>query len=216
MTLRRLCLLALIASILPSAAMAEEDLILRRLRYDPQYEFKILEAAQKSVVVKNNPCPSASFVVDDHPVTLQPLELDDNAQLIAGMWKQSVAMEGCGAKHTLNVWGSVDKATHGMKLQPILPGVTLADPLLQRDAIPYAVTAVRSRQKTCDTGYVYDTRFVSLAGTALPGAKGPPWDEVWTLIYCDIKAEVTLHFIPDSTGTTISVRGSETVITPVQ
>ena len=60
----------------------------------------------------------------------------------------------------------------------------------------------------CDQGGVLDTRFVGLdgqpAGTKpAPGTPPMPWTEVWTLIACSKRADVTMHFTPDPTGTDV-------------
>jgi hypothetical protein len=63
----------------------------------------------------------------------------------------------------------------------------------------------------CGTAYVADTAFIKQDNSALPRAKEPPWRESWTIITCTRKIEVPIQFIPDATGTTISV-GPNTAI----
>ncbi len=60
----------------------------------------------------------------------------------------------------------------------------------------------------CDEGGVVDTRFAGVDGEP-PGTKPPsggilkPWTEIWTLEACGKRAQVTMHFIPDPSGTEI-------------
>jgi hypothetical protein len=209
-------LLSLIIAMACAPAYASEDPILASLMRTTDYEPSMVQAAEKSAVVIQNPCPSAYRELDPYPVVIEKLTLNNEGRLATGQWKQTVLHDGCGAVRKLNVWASVDGQTHRLRLSPVLPGVTLADVTLQKDAVKYAVTALRARKSICETGYVYDTAFVNFTGPALPGSKGPPWDEMWTLIYCDIKAEVIMHFIPDKTGTTIAATGAEVTIIPLQ
>ncbi|WP_428542219.1 hypothetical protein [Rhodopila sp.] len=35
------------------------------------------------------------------------------------------------------------------------------------------------------------------------GGKGAAWTELWTLVSCSATTQVSMHFVPESTGTTI-------------
>ena len=98
---------------------------------------------------------------------------------------------------------------------PLLPGGTHADFVLQKDAVKFAVQALATvpggREANCQIGYVADTEFVERENVTLPGAKGPSWRELWTLASCTQEMLVPIHFIPDSTGTSISA-GPNTAI----
>ena len=99
---------------------------------------------------------------------------------------------------------------------PLLPGTTHADPLLQKDAVTYVVIAAGGSEKDCDANFIEQTEFLKSGGKPLDGAKGSPWDELWTLRGCSHKAQVVVHFIPDRTGTTISTNLSETKFTAIE
>jgi hypothetical protein len=97
----------------------------------------------------------------------------------------------------------------------MLPGTTHAGPVLQRDAVGYAVQVVAAvpggNDPNCKIGYVEDTEFVSQEDTAIQGGKEPPWRELWTLVSCVQKMQVPMAFIPDATGTSISAGPNKAV-----
>ena len=80
----------------------------------------------------------------------------------------------------------------------LLPGTTNTDPLLQRDAITGAYTAIGAiAPKDCDRPMVTDTRL----STKLE--RGMPWSERWSFDLCGAKAEVDMTFTPTAgSGTT--------------
>lgn len=176
----------------------------------------VLDVAKHSTAVLKAPCSSASFNLLNTVVIYKAVQTDGAGGISAGAWKQTVSEEGCGKRKLLNVFVSADPDTSTLKAFPLLPGTTHADVILQRDAIKYAVTAAGGPEKSCDIGYVSDTKFLRTTGTATVGAHNPPWDELWTLVTCTKQAQVIMHFIPDKTGTTIATDQSETTLVPNQ
>jgi len=89
----------------------------------------------------------------------------------------------------------------------MLPGTSIADPILQRDAVPYAMTGMAAiAPKDCKESPAINTKFKSWDSGELPDAKGPgrrPWKEEWTVRLCGVSGVVPIHFVPDATGTTI-------------
>ena len=92
----------------------------------------------------------------------------------------------------------------------LLPGTTIADPLLQRDGIRYATLAAEAngpKPAGCNTVRVVDTAFGAYgtpAPKARPGVDPRSWTENWTVDACGTSTLVKLSFLPDATGTTIS------------
>jgi hypothetical protein len=181
---------------------------------DPDEQKQVLSVAKQSGVVVNNPCPSANFSILDQFVFVQPMVFDSSGRLTQGAWKQSVAEKGCGQNRLLNVLFWRDPNVNSMRAMPLFPGTTRADPILQKDAMPHAAMAAQWPEKDCKSGYMENTEFLKEAGEQLEGARGKPWDELWTLASCTRKARVTLHFIPDKTGTTIHTSLQETKFLP--
>jgi len=179
-----------------------------RLVSDPVEQQHVISAAARSTVLERNPCPGAQFSVEKSITFYNLPTLDDMHRVTSGAWKQVVQEQGCESRRQLNVLVAVEAADK-MAVIPMLPGSTRADPVLQKDAVRYAVQALASvpggREANCDSGYVSDTEFLEEEkAEPLPGSKGRSWRESWTLISCTRKAIVPMRFIPDATGTTIS------------
>jgi hypothetical protein len=195
----RLVLLALLA---PGAAVAQEQTLLERVLVDPTERAHVLAAARRSTVVLNEPCKSATFALADGVVLYRPVTADATGAVDGGAWKQVVREEGCGASRTLNVLAYVPRA-RSLATTPLLPGTTHADPQLQADGARYAVAAAGLPEKNCEIGYIADTGFLRRDEAAPNGGRGRPWTELWTLVSCSGTTQVAMHFMPDSTGTTI-------------
>ena len=191
-------------------ASADDKANFSKMVSDPTEQQQVLKAAKLSGVVVNSPCPSANFTILNQFQIYKPLVFDGSGHPMDGAWKQSVAQKGCGQDRVLNVVFWLDPNTHAVNGRPLFPGTTRSDPTLQKDAMPFAGMAARWPEKDCKTGYVETTEFLAETGTLVEGAKGKPWDELWTLTSCTKVAKVTLHFVPDSTGTTIHSSFQET------
>jgi hypothetical protein len=200
--------------VLSLAARADDQVVIAKLMANPSEQQSVLSAAQRSTVVLQNPCPSAQYNIETKYFPYTPPVLDSAGQITSGAWKQVVEGQGCGTKRVLNVlvWAQEAK---GLSMMPLLPGASRADLALQKDAVKFVVQALATvpggREANCKIGYVADTEFLEQENTILPGAKGPSWRELWTMVSCTQKALVPVHFIPDSTGTSISA-GPNTAI----
>ncbi|MDR3534082.1 MAG: hypothetical protein P4L90_26395 [Rhodopila sp.] len=169
---------------------------------DPGERAHVLDAARRATVVINNPCASATFDLTDVVVVYRPLTVDATGAITGGAWKQVVREEGCGSIRTLNVLAYV-QGPKSLATTPLLPGTTHADPQLQKDGARYAGTAAGLPEKNCGIGYIADTEFLRRDEATPSGGKGPPWTELWTLVSCSGTTQVSMHFVPDNTGTTI-------------
>lgn len=77
----------------------------------------------------------------------------------------------------------------------LLPGATLSDPLLQRDAIRSVTSAVLSvKGAACDKPQITDT-----AVSAAPDRRGA-WGERWSFDLCGTKAEADIAFALSARG----------------
>jgi hypothetical protein len=202
-------------ALLSTQAFADEKSNFNKVVEDPSEQQLVLTAAQQCPVVLQNPCASAKFAHVNQFSFYKPLEFDSSGNITAGAWKQTVSETGCGKERLLRVLVFINHQSKVLKAFPLYPGSTRADPLLQQDAFKFAAIAATSPQeRDCKTIYVADTEFLRVTGEALEGAKGKPWDELWTLAICGKKAQVTMHFIPDKTGTTINTSPQETKFLP--
>lgn len=134
--------------------------------------------------------------------------LQTNAQggIVNGTWTETTPGTACGVKRLYNVFVVIKDGKPG--LYALFPGRSAATPLLQHDATTY-VSIGANAPKGCP---------VDIVNTDLPrGAPASarlPWEEKWTTSACGRHSLVTVHFIPDATGTTINVSPKETVPLP--
>lgn len=177
---------------------------------DPNLRQNIINAASRSTVILQNQCAEAQYRVATAPMVLKPMAFDASGGPVAGILKYPVKEDGCGVTRILNVYVVV-QGPRQVSAIPFLPGSTRADPVLQKNAVQYAVSwAVTKVGKNdeCKVKYFADTEFVEQEKPA-PGAKSAPWRERWTMIQCDKKLIVPLRFIPDATGTQIVAGGPD-------
>jgi hypothetical protein len=138
-----------------------------------------------------------------------PLQFSpDGRRLIAGAWKEQVTVRACGIERLYNVLTNL-RSDGGLQRTNLLLGTTRSDPVLQRDAVVYAMgSATLKAPAGCKSFDVLDTAFLGHdAASQASGAKGRdmrPWRENWTTQACDVETVVLMTFTPDATGTTIA------------
>jgi len=199
--------------------MGDDEIAFDRLLNDTIEQQHVINAARRATVFLQNPCADARFSIENELRRYKPPSFDSSGKIVSGAWRQSVAEQGCGASRILNVMLIV-QGDGKLAVFPLLPGGTHADPLLQHDAVKYAMqslaTALGGLEPNCTVMYVADTEFLAKEMQALPGAKSPPWKELWTLQSRTQKMLVPMQFIPDPTGTTISAGpNSEIQVVPL-
>ncbi len=202
-------LLVLLAGSHASAAPAPPPLppALTQALLTPEHRAALLQAAHAVDGPGMPTCPSASYTTTGEIGILSAVQADAAGHLTAGAWKESVQEAGCGASRLLNALTTV-QPDGTLQTQPLLPGTTITDPRLQQDSVQYAAAGMGEMPSGCDQGGVLDTRFVGVDGqpagiTPAPGSPPMPWTEMWTLIACSKRADVTMHFTPDPTGTDV-------------
>jgi hypothetical protein len=178
---------------------------LDRIMQDNANRQAVIETAREQNQQLPNPCDSATYTETSRTV-LNPPQVDGTGKLIGGSWLQSVIATGCGTRRQLNVL-TLPQHDGALRRIALLPGTTIADPLLQRDAIQYVmVQAHRLIPPDCGQASVVETRFVEFEGTPLSTVHGSavrPWREDWRVEGCGKRVIVPVRFTPDSSGTTI-------------
>ena len=196
------------AVLLPAAGRAADEpevqSALAGVLTGPEHRAALMQAAH---AVDGDRCPAANYTTTGAVGILTPPQTDAAGRLIAGEWKEQIRESGCGADRLLNALTRAGP-DGALETQPLLPGSTIADPLLQQDSVRFAAGAMGGMPPGCDQGAVTDTRFVAVEGQPpgvppLPSDPRRPWTEVWTLQACAKRAQVEMHFKPDATGTDI-------------
>jgi hypothetical protein len=141
-------------------------------------------------------CPAVSFVPEQLVVGTNPPPIfDANGTMVKGSLRQRFRAIGCTAKPLLSVFVIT---APGMPTRTVagLMGATIADPQLQNDAIPQAITAARGLIPRCERLLPIDTRFTGV-DPVTTGAPPTPWTEYWLVAGCGRYVQTALHFTPD-------------------
>jgi hypothetical protein len=158
----------------------------------------VLEAAEQTPAWTHAGCATATFNEAPEIGVYIPVQFNPSGAPVAGEWREGIVATGCGAAITLNVLTKVT-ATATLATGPLLPGGTIADPVLQNAAQSNALLAAGGLPAGCTDAYVANTAFAGYDGK--PPAQ--PWKETWTLDLCGASKTVLMHFVPD--GPAISV-----------
>ena len=198
---------------LNGACAGGEPPALAAVANDQASQQALIETARERNAQLPDACASATFTDTGHLVALSQPRADSTGKLTGGAWQQSVIAAGCGAQRQLNIL-TLAQPDGTLRRISLLPGTTIADPYLQRDAIQYAmIGAARLMARHCHRATIVETRFAEFEGgpvTTVPPARvARPWREDWTVDGCGERAVVPMHFIPDPTGTTIHVSPNE-------
>jgi hypothetical protein len=140
------------------------------------------------------------------PKVYGSIETDANGDIVNAHWKEITEGVACGEKRSYVA--SVTIQNGKSSVYGLFPGQSAAAAALQHDAVQYA-GAGAGAAGTCQ---------VDVLETSLPNGEPStpktPWDEKWTVRACGKRSVITMHFVPDATGTTINVNPKETVTLP--
>jgi hypothetical protein len=85
----------------------------------------------------------------------------------------------------------------------LLPGGTIANPILQSAGQSLAVKTAGGVPAGCADPFISDTAFVGYEESPDQG-QARPWKELWTLQLCGLSRPVLMHFAADATGVGIN------------
>lgn len=130
----------------------------------------------------------------------------------AGAWKETVQATACGKTRVHNIHTMV-RPDGALQRSPMLPGSTIADIMLQRDAAGMVYVSVAAHAgKECPRAqhFIEDTKFLRWDAKPIRNAKAGPdahaWDEEWTASACGKPMLLSVRFTPDATGTGFAVK----------
>jgi hypothetical protein len=214
MTGLKLCSLILLAVLSANSAATAQDGSQYRDRIQAFLTRPDQAGLQSQLLVKAwgnsaGPCKSVN-ITRESLFYLTPITFDDRGTPLSGSWKHTIAAAGCGISRTLNLFYTADGSGNVNRFAGA-PGTTGADLILQQDSIPHVLAGASPFiARDCKQIQLIDTEYVGTEPDPVPGSKGSPWRERWTLSGCGAGARVTLHFIPEPAGTRISVNPAET------
>ena len=144
-------------------------------------------------------------------LTIAPVQFDGQRFTPGGAWKETVQATSCGKLRVHNVHTFV-RPDGNLQRSPMLPGSTIADIPLQRDAAGLAYVNIAVHAKDCPRAqhFIEDTKFVRWDSKPILNAKAGPnaraWDEEWTASACGNPIVLSVRFTPDATGTGFAVK----------
>jgi hypothetical protein len=160
---------------------------------NPGHRQTVLEAARDSPAWTHMSCPGARFAQAPEVGVYLPVVFDKSGVPVSGEWREGLTVTGCGAPMTLNVLTQIS-APATLATGYLLPGSTIADPILQNYAQRFALKAAGGLPAGCKDGYVANTEFAGYEGADAAQQTGP-WREIWTLDLCGPPERVMMHFI---------------------
>ncbi len=168
---------------------------------NPGHRQTVLDAARDSPAWTHLSCPAARFAQAPEIGVYLPVVFDKNGVPVSGEWREGLTATGCGAPITLNVLTQIT-APATLATGYLLPGSTIADPVLQNYAQAFALKAAGGLPAGCKDGYVANTAFAGYEGADAAQQTGP-WKEIWTLDLCGPPERVLMHFIVGASSVAI-------------
>jgi hypothetical protein len=181
--------------LVPSMARADAQNNFVNVIQNAGHHATVLDAARQTPAWAHAGCAAATFTPAPEIGVYIPVRFNPAGEPVAGEWREGIVATGCGVTMTLNVLTKVT-ATATLATGPLLPGGTIADPVLQNAAQSYAVAAAGGLPAGCTDAYVANTAFDGYNGQAQPA----PWKENWTLSLCGVTKTVRLTFTPGGAG----------------
>jgi hypothetical protein len=182
--------------LVPAMARAQPAQDFANIIQNAGHHAAVLDAARQTPAWAHISCPAASFNEAPEIGVYIPVRFDAAGEPVAGEWREGIVASGCGVTMTLNVLTKIT-AAGTLATGPLLPGGTIADPVLQNAAQSYAVAAAGGLPAGCTDAYVANTAFAGYVGAAQQPAA---WKELWTLSLCGPARTVVLNFTPDGPG----------------
>lgn len=116
-----------------------------------------------------------------------------------GRWTARYPVRVCN-KAVLRSVAFAARANGELEISPMVPGESLADPLLQLDTKKAFAVAVQKMIGECSKIVVRDTQVVTV-----PAKLNSPWREAWIAHACDRDVGQVLEFEPNKDGTAIKM-----------
>ncbi len=138
-------------------------------------------------------CSTPRFPAATSLKVLTPLVFDESGRITSGLFVERVPTDLCGKTVTLNVFAIVTPNSQVRRVV-LLPGDSLADPQLQRDAAPAALQVAATTNPACKTPVIENTR-VATPKTATG------WVETWDVGVCERAVPVDVRFTIGADGT---------------
>jgi len=159
---------------------------------NPDQQKAALAAIKQSVYWTSNSCANASFTWLPSITIFDAVRFNSQGQPVAGTWREGIFESGCGFSQQLNVANYVT-APGEVHVTSMLPGTTIASPIMQASAVNDAAYAAGILHGSCDVWYIADTQLVGPEGPAAADGS-ETYKEYWTVNVCGALKRTVLHF----------------------
>lgn len=173
--------------------------------------FRLGQAQDQQLGIQTS-CQSETQVKPMGLVILSPIELPNTEQTpSAGAWLSRYEFTRCGESKIYNALFSVNPTTGEIEHEAYIPGNTMANPLLVRDAMASALISAtaRSNMQHCKDVTVFDMQVTDAPRTVQTNGTrtlGGGWREKWIMNVCGKTVDVPITFTPSrSGGTTFNI-----------
>lgn len=152
--------------------------------------------AQARAFIAASPCPAATA-----RAAAPPAQLSDATVREASYHR--ILIEGCGRRMLRNYLHLV-MPDGSARLVETLPGTTVTDPVLQRDAMRVASAAAHAGVPNCRQLHPRAAEFDGEDGEPRAVRRTRPWSEAWIFEGCGAFYAVSMRFTPTERGTSFS------------
>ena len=174
----------------------------------PEYRAAVINTAKNQIKAAVNACANGNFTATGKVTVFDPVRFS-NGKPYTGAWVERVEATGCGpTTRLLNVL-TIAHADTPLQIVGMMPGDTLTDPMMQKNALQYAeAIAVRGVPPGCKQLAFLNTKFDGFTGLPNPevtdGRESRPWRELWTMAACGQEFDIGLTFTPNQRGTALT------------
>lgn len=152
-------------------------------------------------------CKDGEYVI--RPWTFMPLKpitfATDKSAPVSGTWYQRFTVARCGEDKIYNTL-AIAKGDTPLRLVALLPGRTIASPLLMLNALEDVTRLAGLKgEPDCESVMIADTDLIdreAVYAELKAGHTVADWQEVWTVKHCAQHIPVYVHFSGDGHGGT--------------
>ena len=151
---------------------------------------------QARAFIASSNCPAATARPAGPPVPLTDATVREASY-------HRILIEGCGRRMQRNYLALI-LPDGTRRMVETLPGTTVADPVLQRDAMQAAVMALRTAAPNCPQPRPRAAEFDGRDSEPDAPRRTQPWAETWIFEACGALLAVPMRFSPTARGTSFT------------
>lgn len=156
--------------------------------------------ARARAFIASSPCPTATARAAAPPEAFSDPTVREASY-------HRILVEGCGRRTQRNYLALV-LPDGSRRMVETLPGTTVTDPVLQRDAMQSATMAAHAAAPNCRQIRPLGAEFDGTDAEPNAPRRTRPWSETWMFEACGARLAVPMRFAPSARGGTDFTAGS--------